>query len=115
MLPLKKLHPIMYKSVMGISQPSSKVNKLTPMQNAYVRKRGITQPKIYNICSKVNQLIYTLVETFMTTKRILAYADSGSSDILLTSLFLYQMSMSKQEGQDALNCSPEYTGQKSNV
>ena len=34
----------MYKSDRGITQPSSKVNKLVPIQNAYVRKRGITQP-----------------------------------------------------------------------
>ena len=29
------------------------VHKVVPIQNAYVRKRGITQPKIYGIGSKV--------------------------------------------------------------
>ena len=32
-----------------------------PIQNACVWKRGVTQPKIYGIGSKVNQFIYTLI------------------------------------------------------
>ena len=37
------------------------VHKVVPIQNAYVRKRGITQPKIYGMGFKVNQFIYMLV------------------------------------------------------
>ena len=44
------------------------------MQNAYVRKRGITLPKIYGIGSKVNQFIYILVCNYMPNIRILALA-----------------------------------------
>ena len=44
------------------------------MQNACVRKRGITQPKIYRIGSKVNQFIYILVCIYMPNIRILALA-----------------------------------------
>ena len=50
------------------------VHKVVPIQNACVRKRGITQPKIYGIRSKVNQFIYTLVCTYMPNIRILAKA-----------------------------------------
>ena len=57
-------------------------NKLIPIQNAYVRKRGKTlqkktkqkKKKKHNIRSKVNQFMYTLVETCMPNIRILAYA-----------------------------------------
>ena len=144
--PLKTVHPIMCKSDRGITQLSSKFNKLVPILNAYGRGRGITQPIIQKICSKVNPVIYTLVENLMSTKRILAYAVlpifvnklvpiqkayirkrgitqeniydkcskvnliqfiylyanykdlslCGSSDILLTSLFLYKMPMSEK-------------------
>ena len=45
-----------------------------PIQNAYVRKRGITQRKIYGIDSKVNQFIYILVCNCMPNIRILALA-----------------------------------------
>ena len=34
-------------------------------------KRGVTQPKIYGIGSKVNQLIYTLICNYMPNIRIL--------------------------------------------
>ena len=50
------------------------VHKVVPIQNAYVRKRGITQPKIYGIGSKVNQFIYILVCNYMPNIRILALA-----------------------------------------
>ena len=50
------------------------VHKVAPIQNAYVRKRGITQPKIYGIGSKVNQFIYILVCNYMPNIRILALA-----------------------------------------
>ena len=50
------------------------VHKVFPIQNAYVRKRGITQPKIYGIGSKVNQFIYILVCKYMPNIRILALA-----------------------------------------
>ena len=50
------------------------VHKVVPIQNAYVRKRGITQPKIYGIGSKVNQFIYILVCKYMQNIRILALA-----------------------------------------
>ena len=36
------------------------------------KKRGVTQRKIYGIGSKVNQLIYTLICTYMPNIRILA-------------------------------------------
>ena len=38
----------------------------------YVRKRGITQSKIYGIGSKVDKFIYTLICTYMQNIRILA-------------------------------------------
>ena len=44
------------------------------IQNACVRKRGITQPKIYRICSKINQFIYILVCNYMPNIEILALA-----------------------------------------
>ena len=47
------------------------VHKVVPIQNAYVRKRGIIQPKIYG---KVNQFIYILVCNYMPNIRILALA-----------------------------------------
>ena len=50
------------------------VHKVVPIQNACVRKRGVTQPKIYGIGSKVNQFIYTLVCNYMPNIRILAKA-----------------------------------------
>ena len=50
------------------------VHKVVPIQNAYVRKRGITQWKIYEICSKVNHFIYILVYNHMPNIRILALA-----------------------------------------
>ena len=42
--------------------------------NVCVQKRGVTQPKIYRISSKVNQFIYTLVCNYMPNIRILAKA-----------------------------------------
>ena len=45
------------------------VHKIVPIQNAYVPKRGITQPKIYGIGSKFNQFIYTLICTYMPNIR----------------------------------------------
>ena len=50
------------------------VHKAVPIQNAYVRKRGITQRKIYGIGSKVNQFIYILVCNYMPNIKILALA-----------------------------------------
>ena len=50
------------------------VHKVVPIQNAYVRKRGITQPKIYGIGSKTNQFIYILICNYMPNIRILALA-----------------------------------------
>ena len=50
------------------------VHKAVPIQNACVRKREETQPKIYRICSKVNQFIYILVCHCMPNIRILALA-----------------------------------------
>ena len=50
------------------------VHKVVPIQNACVRKTGVTQPKSYGICSKVNQFIYTLVCNSMPNIRILAKA-----------------------------------------
>ena len=50
------------------------VHKVVPTQKAYVQKRGITQPKIYGIGSKVNQFIYILVCNYMPNIRILAKA-----------------------------------------
>ena len=50
------------------------VHKVVPLQNAYIRKRKITQPKIYGISSKVNQFIYTLVCNCMPNIKILALA-----------------------------------------
>ena len=48
------------------------VHKVVPIQNVCVRKRGVPQPKIYRIGSKVNQFIYTLVCNYMPNSRILA-------------------------------------------
>ena len=45
-----------------------------PIQNACVRRRGVTQPNIYEIDSKVHQFIYTLVCNFMLNITILAKA-----------------------------------------
>ena len=50
------------------------VHKFVPIQNACVRKRGITQPKIYRIGSKVNQFIYIIVCNYMPYIRIVALA-----------------------------------------
>ena len=50
------------------------VHKVVPIQNTYVRKRGITPPKIYGLGSKVNQFIYILVCNYMPNIRILAIA-----------------------------------------
>ena len=50
------------------------VHKVVPIQNACVRKRGVTQPKIYRISSKLNQFIYTLVCTNMPNIKILSKA-----------------------------------------
>ena len=50
------------------------VHKVVPIQNASVRKRRVTQPKIYGIGSKVNQIIYILVCNYMPNIRILAKA-----------------------------------------
>ena len=47
------------------------VHKLVPIQNACDRKKGITQPKIDGICSKVNHFIYTLVCNYMPNIGIL--------------------------------------------
>ena len=49
-------------------------SEVVPIQNACVRKRGVTQPKIYGIGSKVNQFINTLVCTYTPNIRILAKA-----------------------------------------
>ena len=49
-------------------------SQVVPIQNAYVRKRGITPPKIYRIDLKVNQFIYILVCNYMPNIRILAKA-----------------------------------------
>ena len=48
------------------------VHKVLPIQNACVRKRGISQPKIFRKGSKVYQFIYTLVYYYMPNIRILA-------------------------------------------
>ena len=48
------------------------VHKVVPKQNACVRKRGVTQPKIYRTCSKDNQFIYTLACNYMPNIKILA-------------------------------------------
>ena len=50
------------------------VHKVVPIQNACVRKRRVTQPKIYGISSKFNQFIYTLICTYTPNIRILAKA-----------------------------------------
>ena len=55
--------------------------------SAYVRKRGITQPKIYGIGSKVYQFIYILICNYMPNIRILTLVIF--SDILLTRLFIH--------------------------
>ena len=50
------------------------VHKVVPIQNTCIRKREVTQLKIYGIGSKFNQFINTLVCTYMPTIRILAIA-----------------------------------------
>ena len=49
-------------------------SQAVPIHNAYVRKRGITPPKIYEIGSNVNQFIYILVCNYMPNIMILAKA-----------------------------------------
>ena len=49
-------------------------HKVVPIQNACVRKWGISQLKIFRIGVKVNQFIYTLVCNYMPNIRILAKA-----------------------------------------
>ena len=48
------------------------VHKVVPIQHACVQKRGVTQPKLYGIGSKVNQFIYTLICNYLPNIRILA-------------------------------------------
>ena len=65
----------MYMPYIKFQDSSIRFNhKVVPIQNAYLRKRGITQPKIYGIGSKVNQFIYILVCNNMPNIRILALA-----------------------------------------
>ena len=52
------------------------------------------QPKIYGICSKVNQFIYTLVCNYMTNITILAKA--VLQIFWLTRLVLYKMPVSEK-------------------
>ena len=47
------------------------VHKLVPIQNACDRQKGITQPKIDGISSKVIQFIYTLICNYMPNIGIL--------------------------------------------
>ena len=42
------------------------------MQNAYVRKRRVTQPEIYRIGLKFNQFIYILVCNYIQNIKFLA-------------------------------------------
>ena len=84
-LPLNKVRPIIYMSDTGMIPPSLKVSQFINIlvfncmpnikilalgvhqifcsqgcscKKSYVRKWVITQPKIYEICSKVNWIIY---------------------------------------------------------
>ena len=50
---------------------NSCVHKLIPIQKANAWKRVITQPKIYKICSNINQFIYILVLNYMPNIGIL--------------------------------------------
>ena len=52
------------------------------------------KPKIYEIGSKVNQFIHTLVCNFMPKYQDPSQSDS--SDILFTRLFLYKMPVSEK-------------------
>ena len=63
-----------YQNPSQIGSSDIFVHKFVPIQNAYFRKRGITQRKIYRIGSKVNQFIYILVCNCMPNTRILAFA-----------------------------------------
>ena len=67
---------------------------LYKMQNACIRKTGVTGVKVYGIGSKVNQFIYTLVCNYVTKYQDLR--QSGSSVILFTRLFLYKMHVSEK-------------------
>ena len=51
--------------------------------------KGITQPKIYRIGSKVNQFIYILVCNYIYMPNIRIQALTFFSDILLTRLFIH--------------------------
>ena len=73
------------------------VHKVVPIQNARVRKMGVTQPKIYGIGSKVNPFIYTLVNNYMPNNRILAKAVLQL--FFFTRLFLYKMPVSEKGEQ----------------
>ena len=50
------------------------VHKLVSIQNAFVRRRRITQPNIYGVGSKINQFINDLVQICMSNMRIITYA-----------------------------------------
>ena len=58
-----------------------------------LKKRGVTQPKIFGTGVKVNQFIYTLVCNNMPNIRILA---RGSSVVMFTRLFLYKVPVSEK-------------------
>ena len=62
------------KKFRGDGKWISRSQPLRRDKNAYVRKSGITQSKIYGIGSKVNQFIYILVCNYMPNIRILALA-----------------------------------------
>lgn len=57
-------------------------------------KKGEYLNKTYSICSKINQFIYTLVETFIQTIRILAY---GILQIFCEQAFYYTKCLSPKK------------------
>ena len=61
-----------------------------------VSEKGNSQPKIYGIASKVNQVIHTLVCNYMPNIKILT--NEVFSEILFTSLFPYKMPVFEKGG-----------------
>ena len=75
------------------------VLKVIPILNAYVQKRGISQSKNYEICSEVNQFIYTLVQTCLPNIRILA---KGVLQIFCSQGYSYIKFLCSKQGNNSV-------------
>ena len=77
------------------------VHKPVSIQKCMCPKKRINQPKLYGICSKINQFLYTLVCNYMPNIRILT--KTVLEEILLTSLFIYKMPESEKGNNSTKN------------